>query len=1125
MNGDLLSLTTGVETRKGRLMKLLYTDMSQDLTEILTEQATSYAQKGKRVFYIAPNALSFEKERKVLEYLPQSASFEITVTRFTQMARYFILNTSNPKTQLDDTGLAMIFYKVLSHMDDDELKVYGRLRKDSNFINQLVDLYKELQQANMTVLDLQHLDQAEKQEDLVRIFSAVQNLLLAGDFDNQSKLSAFFKEITSGHLDKALSNTVLVIDGFTRFSAEEEALVALLNDKCHQIVIGTYASQKAYKANFVYGNVYQTSVDFLRTLAQTYKVTPDYVTTDKEGNPSFARISRLLESRHDFSTVDEKVTDQDKQALQVWEVVNQKEEVAQVAKSIRQLLADGKRYKDILVLLGDEESYKLQVGQIFRKFDIPYYFGKEETMSSHPLVQFVDSLERIKRYNYRAEDLLNLVKSGLYGGFTQEDLDLFEYYVNFADIKGRHKFLSDFTANSRDKYDLDQLNALRSQLVEPLDKLLNSRKQKGSSLLKKLVVFLGAVQVPNQMAALTVKASEAEKEQNKQVWKAFTQLLEQVETIFGEETLSVDDFLSILRSGMLACDYRTVPATVDVVNVKKYDLIQPHSAPYVFALGMTQSHFPKVGQNKSLLSDEERSRINEATDEHRSLDIVTQSNSQRGHFVAMSLFNAASEQLVLSQPQILNETQDDMSVYLKELLDLGLPLVEKGRNRFEAKGDQIGNYKDLLSTVIALNSSHLDDDLDKETQTFWSVAVRYLRKRLDKEQVLIPNVIDDVTTTKVDDQVMQLVFPGEEPLKLSASALTTFYNNQYLYFLRYVLGLEELESIHPDARHHGTYLHRVFERVMGDSSSENFDDKLEKAIAQTNQEQPFELLYTEDQESRLSRQILEDIARSTASVLRDNAAVKVEREEAKFDLLLANSIKITGIIDRVDRLMDGALGVVDYKSGKNVFDIQKFYNGLSPQLVTYLEALRQTYKVDADQLFGAMYLHMQDPQLNLVQFGLDKLAAQANKELTYKGLFVASETEHLAGGNYDLQKTVTYDKEDLETLLDYNIKLFTDAAEIIRSGNFAVNPYTEDGKSVQGDQIKAITHFEADRHMGQARKLLRLPSKGKKEAYLELMTKDEDKNQMQVAENIIPFLVTNQAVKADKKDQEDNHVD
>ena len=41
--------------------------------------------------------------------------------------------------------------------------------------------------------------------------------------------------------------------------------------------------------------------------------------------------------------------------------------------------------------------------------------------------------------------------------------------------------------------------------------------------------------------------------------------------------------------------------------------------------------------------------------------------------------------------------------------------------------------------------------------------------------------------------------------------------------------------------------------------------------------------------------------------------------------------------------------------------------------------------------------------------------------------------------------------------------------------------------------------------MGQARKLLRLPKKGKKEAYLELMAKDEDKNQMQVAEKSSPF--------------------
>ena len=42
---------------------------------------------------------------------------------------------------------------------------------------------------------------------------------------------------------------------------------------------------------------------------------------------------------------------------------------------------------------------------------------------------------------------------------------------------------------------------------------------------------------------------------------------------------------------------------------------------------------------------------------------------------------------------------------------------------------------------------------------------------------------------------------------------------------------------------------------------------------------------------------------------------------------------------------------------------------------------------------------------------------------------------------------------------------------------------------------------------------------------MELMAKAEDENQMQVAENTIPFPVADKAVEADKKDQEDNHVD
>ena len=92
-------------------MKLLYTDIRYDMTEILVGEAVAQADAGKRVFYIAPNSLSFEKERAVLELLPEEASFAITVTRFAQMARYFVLNEVQVKESIDDNGLAMIFYR------------------------------------------------------------------------------------------------------------------------------------------------------------------------------------------------------------------------------------------------------------------------------------------------------------------------------------------------------------------------------------------------------------------------------------------------------------------------------------------------------------------------------------------------------------------------------------------------------------------------------------------------------------------------------------------------------------------------------------------------------------------------------------------------------------------------------------------------------------------------------------------------------------------------------------------------------------------------------------------------------------------------------------------------------
>lgn len=1066
-------------------MKLLYTDIRSPLTAHLAKQAQDLAAAGKRVFYIAPNSLSFEKERAVLEALENQASFAITVTRFAQMARYFVLNDVQEGQSLDDIGLGMLFYRILSEMDDRELKVYGRIKKDAQFIQQLLDLYHELQTAQMTFADLNHLEEPEKREDLLKIFTAFSAALQAGNYDATSKLTIFAQHILAGDLDGELAKLALVIDGFTRFSAEEEYLVDLLHRKGVEIIIGVYASQKAYRTAFLESNLYQASVDFLLKLAQTYEVKPVYLAGDStQADDAFGKISKILESRYDFSETYVELTEDDRSHLEIWSARNQKEELEYVAKSIRQRLHDGARYKDIRLLLGDVEAYQLQLKTIFDQYQIPFYLGRSESMAQHPLVQFLESLERLKRYNLQTEDLLNLLKTGLYGSLRQEELDSFEQYLRFAEIKGAAKLGRDFTINRQEKFDLKRINAMRRSLITPLLDFFKSRSQTATGLLAKFTNFIKEVRLDANLTGLLEDASQQEVERQEEVWKTFCHVLEQLAQVFDGSKLRIDDFLALILSGMLLAKYRVVPATVDVVTVQSYDLIEPMAAPYVYAIGLTQERLPKLAQNKSLLSDEERQKLNQATGDEAELQVASSENLKKNRFAALSLLNSATEDLVLSAPVLINEVEDAMSLYLTELeiAPISLPIISK---QSQASSDDIGTYRALLARVIDLYQEDIDREWTAEEQTFWAVAIRVLRKKLAAEGISISQISKELKTEPLKSETLQALYPSEQPLRLSASALNEYFKNQYAYFLKYVLRLQEEWTIQPDARSHGIFLHRIFEKVMQEHLEQDFDTRLQRAMEETSWEAEFESIYGENGETQFVRRLLLDMARATGRILAQSDGLEIIDEETDFGhdrpfLLLDNgrALQVSGKVDRIDRLTEtGSLGVVDYKSGETKFSFEKFFNGLNSQLPTYLAAIREMPEYQEDKgIFGAMYLQMIEPLASLKETkALDEAVKQVMKSQVYKGLFLADKAKDL-GPNYEKSKVNLLTKEELEVILAYNAYLYQQAAEGILAGRFAINPYTENGRSIAPyvEQFKAITGFEANLHLGQARQLTKL---------------------------------------------------
>ena len=1059
-------------------MKLLYTDIRTSLTDILTKEAQGLVAQGKRVFYIAPNSLSFEKERAVLECLSQQASFAITVTRFAQMARYLVLNDIPAKSSLDDIGLGMAFYKCLSDIDAKDLRVYGAIKQDPQFIQQLIEIYHEMTTAKMSFLDLESLDDADKRSDLLLIFEKVTAYLNQGQVSQGSQLSYLIDAIEENNVSSDFSSIVLVIDGFTRFSSEEEYLVDLLHRKGVEIIIGVYATKKAYTSPFTEGNLYQASVEFLHHLAFKYQTKVENACQDHEKLDAFAKASRLLESAYDYSEISLDVNDEDRKDLQIWSCLTQKEELELVARNIRQKLHQDSElsYKNFRILLGDVESYKLSLQTIFNQYQIPFYLGKSESMAHHPLTQFVESIGRLKRYNFRQEDLINLLRTGLYTDLSQEEIDSFEQYLRYLGIDGLSSFKQEFTKNHREKFDLVKLNELRVRVLNPLETLLSSRKQKSENILEKWKNFLKDSFVTKQLQTLSETMEVAEQERQEEVWKAFCHVMEQFATVFEGSQVALDDFLALLHSGMSLSNYRTIPATVDTVLVQSYDLISPLTSDYIYALGLSQNHFPKIVQNTSLLTDEEREILNQKTQDGSHLLIASQENLKKNRYTMLSLVNSARKELILSSPSLFNEDESEESSYLKELQNLRLTKIEKRINRKNISSEDIGSYHSLLSSLVVYHQQG-ESASDGQDLTFIKVLARVMGKKLEEQGLANPVLPTSPKSKTLASDTLEALYPKNQDFYLSTSGLTEFYRNEYSYYLRYVLGLQEELRLKPDARSHGNFLHRIFERAMKLPSNESFDHRLEQAISETSQEREFQAIYQESLEAQFAKEVLLDVARATGHILRHNRDVETIQEEAVFggkeqafvQLDDGRNVYVRGKVDRIDRLKTSdAIGVVDYKSSLTQFNFPLFFNGLNSQLPTYLAALKKEGNRD---FFGAMYLEMTEPIQSLQTVKtLSKAVAETNKSMKYQGLFLEKEMQNL-GEFYNKNKTYQLSDEEFQLLLDYNAFIYKKAAEKILSGEFAINPYTENGRSIAPyvQQYQSITGFEANYHLGQAR--------------------------------------------------------
>ncbi|HAP15675.1 MAG TPA: ATP-dependent nuclease subunit B, partial [Lactococcus sp.] len=363
-------------------MEIIYTEITQDLTAFLLERAKKALREGKKVYYIVPSSMSFEKEKEILERISSgedTAVFDLLVTRFKQLPYYFDRKdiTLQGKVELTQSGLSMLFRKVLKSFSKEELPFYYSLQNSPAFLEMLVNLRAELITANLTFEDL---PKSPKNAELSAILHRFEEELRAS-YANFSEFQDFTQNIREGKFTQDLQNTVLIIDGYTRFNAEEESFISAIQEEVSEIIIGTYASEVDYKLTDFSLSVYKNSLEMLERFQNKFSAKIKYMCKPK-AETVYDKLTDLLKMETNFlqDNVKIELDSQDKRHFEIWEAENQMAEIEAVAKEIRQKITRGASFKDFTVLVGDVDTYAIPLQETFELYEIPFFYAQEESM-------------------------------------------------------------------------------------------------------------------------------------------------------------------------------------------------------------------------------------------------------------------------------------------------------------------------------------------------------------------------------------------------------------------------------------------------------------------------------------------------------------------------------------------------------------------------------------------------------------------------------------------------------------------------------------------------------------------------------------------------------------------------
>ena len=909
----------------------------------MTRRTAIDLENGREVVFIVPEQNVLSSEREISNVISTGTGlFNLETVSFRRLCDTVFRRAGGLcYNYLDKSGQAIFMWRVLSELSPDLSTYKTGDNTDIGLISSLIGLYDEFYDYKVSPLDFEYAvaalpkEMRAKAEDISTVYTRYDELIHDGYDSSKDDILRAAEKIKENHL---FGSANVYIDNFSGFTPCQYELIEAIMTEAENVYVSLCMT--AERDQDIFANLIDTK-NRLCEIAQrnNIPIAEDIlITSSKNGEMKFFE-------NYCYDPLSSLKYDGECKAIECITASDIYDECELIAADIMREIRNGLRFRDICIVAQDMSAYEGKLDAVLRRHNIPFHFNSNNCINDMPMYKMLICALDIITYNWRLDDVISYLKTGLCR-ISDDDADLLEEYALTWSVSGALWKLDTEWSMNPNGY-TDKRDPLTIKNIVVINRARDTLREDIITLGESLSPRTTLDEAARYIYKFIEKAVSVDSMNDEETvcFNSICSVLEQLSLCGGKTEIgSTENLKRLIKMLASMADISVIPSRVDEINCTSINGLRSSGYKKCYIIGAVDGAYPCPVSNGSIIDEDMRAHLCEA-----------------GLKLPHDPDEAYTEDVWLFWKAVLSADRTAVCRYASTLdanKVIASPCIYELKKLFGyIKELEFSVYDRIYDTASAFDALTSKDK-------FLSAAVREILIQDDRMRNIVDSLETPIETAlcSVDDPGNLKLYSGD--INLTQSRIDSYVKCKFAYHLQYVLNLNEQRKITYDPRDVGVFIHALLEEYFRrfrnaekegmKLSREDIDKTVSDIVSayrvQTVGDSCFVSKRLEALFLRLKRagilfvqSIYDEFENSDFSPVLFEVSIEKGDDKGispyRVELSDGSFVYIYGQIDRVDTYeKDGQVyvKVVDYKTGKKEFSRADLEKGLNLQMFLYM---------------------------------------------------------------------------------------------------------------------------------------------------------------------------------------------